>query len=55
MGFYGDVIVDSISNPRCIIGIANGSGQTLYPPYEELVQHKIDIIEKLIDKKNYTS
>lgn len=49
MGFYGDVIVDNIAVPTCIIGVADGSGQTLYPPYEESLQNKVETIRKLIN------
>lgn len=48
MGMYGDVIVDNITSPGCIIGIADGAGQTLYPPYDKGIQSKIDIIESFI-------
>ncbi|MBT8440404.1 MAG: hypothetical protein KJO91_11800, partial [Gammaproteobacteria bacterium] len=49
MGFQGDVIVDNVSTPSCVIGIADGAGKTLYPPYNEETLERIDVIEELIE------
>lgn len=49
MGFHGDVIVDNISTPGCVIGIADGAGKTLYPPYNEETLERINVIEELIE------
>ena len=49
MGFHGDVIVDNISSPGCVIGIADGAGKTLYPPYDEETLARINVIEELIE------
>ena len=48
MGYHGDVIVDSITTPNCVIGIADGAGKTLYPPYDAEMTRKIKAIEKVI-------
>jgi 4-hydroxy-2-oxovalerate aldolase len=42
-GKYGDIIVDSISKPSCVIGISNGDGTVKY----DLDKEEIDIVNKL--------
>lgn len=48
MGKNGDVIVDSISDPAHLIGIANGSGQVIYPPYDKKTNDKLKEIANII-------
>lgn len=49
MGFDGDVIVDNISSPGCVIGVADGAGKTLYPPYDKETLERISLVEELIE------
>ena len=42
-GQYGDIIVDSIHQPSCVIGVSNGDGTVKY----NLSQEEIEKIHKL--------
>lgn len=48
MGMEDDVIVDNISNPTVVIGIASGDGQTLYSVDDN---NHTKVIKKLIKEK----
>lgn len=48
MGLDGEVIVDNISRPSMVIGIADGEGRVKYPPYSAEDQSKIDKVNELI-------
>jgi hypothetical protein len=47
MGHAGDVIVDSISQPSTVIGVADGSGRTRPEPFSNIDQKNVDRIVQL--------
>ncbi len=50
MGLENEIIVDNISKPSLIIGVANGAGKVKYPPYDKELQAKVDIVKQLLNK-----
>jgi len=51
MGLEDEIIVDNISKPTMVIGVANGDGKVKYPPYSQELKDKIAKVEELIKKK----
>ncbi len=49
-GKYGDIIVDSIENPSCVIGLSNGDGKVKYNLNDE-ENMKIEKFKKYIREK----
>lgn len=48
MGLEGSVIVDSITRPNTVIGVADGAGKVVYPPYDDDYEEKVDAIKSLV-------
>lgn len=50
-GVYGDVIVDNVSNPTQVVGIADGRGKVLHQKLTPLLNQKINVVKQLISNK----
>jgi 4-hydroxy 2-oxovalerate aldolase len=55
IGLKGDIIIDSIHNPRKIIGVADGLGGIMSELEQKLYYKNIDIIRNYIFNKNLNS
>ncbi len=49
MGERGDIIVDNLSTPSSVIGIADGEGKVLYPPFDKENQDRVASVVKHIN------
>lgn len=51
IGKPGDIVVDSVSSPTLVFGIARGDGQIEHPPDEDQLQ-TIERIKELLDAES---
>ncbi len=49
VGHHGEVVVDSVSNPSRVVGVADGGGRVLYMPTE--FTHQIQAVEQEIVRR----
>ncbi len=50
VGRHGEIVVDSVSNPSRVIGVADGKGYVIYEPRTEFLEN-VSLVEKTIMKR----
>jgi len=51
VGRYGDVIVDSITNPTRVVGIADGTGHVIYQRKQEFEDAIAKVEEEIVKRQ----